>query len=131
MEPRRRIGIAHVAEQERPVFEPKQFMDSRDLWGRDRGFILSIQIEAPNLRWSSKQIGNIERICARHGLLDHRFPGSNNLRGIFQFRHIERQTKNLSARRTRARKHIKRVIAAETTGFYLIAKLRDLLPRSI
>src|SRR5439155_6454268 len=84
-----------------------------------------------DLRWSSKQIGNIERICARHDLLDHRFPGSNTLRGIFQFRHIERQTQNLSAGRIRARKQIKRVIAPEAREFYLIAKLRDLLPRSI
>ena len=131
MEPRRRVGIAHVAEQERPVFEREQFLHSRDLWGRDGGFIFAIQIEAPDLRWSSKQIGNIERICARHDLLDHRFSGSNNFRGIFQFRHIERQTQNLSARRTRARKQIKRVIAPEAREFYLIAKLRDLLPRSI
>src|SRR5206468_1284675 len=46
MEPRRRVGIAHVAEQERPVFEREQFLHSRDLWGRDRGFILAIQIDA-------------------------------------------------------------------------------------
>src|SRR4029077_4942112 len=39
--------------------------------------------------------------------------------------------KNLSARRTRARKQIQRVIAPEPCEFYLIAKLRDLLPRSI
>src|SRR5205823_3193161 len=131
MEPYRRVGVAHVAEQERSVFEREQFLHSRDLWGRDLRFILAIQVEAPDLRWASKQIGNIKRICARHDLLDHRFPGSNNLRGIFQFRHIERQTKNLSVRRLRARKQIKRAIAPEARKFYLIAKLRDLLPRSI
>src|SRR6476660_7710471 len=44
---------------------------------------------------------------------------------------IERKTKNLSARRIRARKQIKRIVSAEAREFYLIAKLRDLLPRSI
>src|SRR6478735_1644422 len=90
MEPRRRVGIAHVAEQERSVFEREQFLHSRDLWSRNLGFILAIQIEPPNLRWSSKQVGNVERIGAWHDLLDHRLPGTNNLRGILQFRHIER-----------------------------------------
>src|SRR5205814_9160346 len=94
-------------------------------------FILTIQIEAPDLRRSSKQIGNIERIGAWHDLLDYRFSGSNNLRRIFQFRHIERQTQNLSARRVRSRKEIKRIVAPEAREFYLIAELRDLLPAFI
>src|SRR5438045_8435293 len=90
-----------------------------------------MQVEASDLRWSSKQIGNIKRICARHDLFDHRFSGSNNLRGIFQFWHIERQTQNLSVRRIRARKQIKRGIASEARELYLIAELRDLLPALI
>ena len=83
MEPRRRLGVAHVAEKQRPIFECEHFLHSGDFWGRDGGFILAVQIEAPDLRWAAEQIADIERICGRHDLLDDRFPGRNNFRGFF------------------------------------------------
>ena len=41
-EPGRRLGVTHVAEQERSVFEREHLLNSRDVRNRDNCFIFSI-----------------------------------------------------------------------------------------
>ena len=93
--------------------------------------ILSVQIEASNLRRAAEQIAYVKRLFTRNNFLDHRFTGRNDFGCILQFWCVERQAQNCAARRVRARKQVKRIIAAEAGDLYLIAKLRDLLPLSI
>ena len=80
------------------------------------------------MRRTAQQLAYVKRVGARHDLLNHRFPGRNDLGRILQFRHLERQPQDFAARRVCAGKEVERVIASQARHFYLVAKLRDLLP---
>src|SRR5215472_17530714 len=131
MEPRCRLGVTYVPEQERAVFERVHFLHSRDLWNRDDRLVLAVQIETPDLRRTAEQISYVKRVSARDDVLDHCFPTRNDLGRVLQFRHVERHTQDFAMRRVCAGKEVERGIATQARHFYLVAELSDLLPGSI
>src|SRR4026208_925839 len=97
MEPGCRFGIALVAKQKGTILESDHFLHGRYFWNRDDCLTFSVQAEAANLRWTTKQITSEQSTGCRDELLNNRLASWNDLNGLAQFRRIERQTENFSA----------------------------------
>jgi hypothetical protein len=54
MEPRRRLGVTHIAKQERIIFKREHFLHSRYFWNWDDRFALTVQPKATDLRRAAR-----------------------------------------------------------------------------
>src|SRR5438477_526530 len=73
MEPRRRLGIAHIAKQKRVIFQGEHLLNSRYFWNWYDCFAFTVQPKAPDLRWTAEQIANVNRVGGGSDVLDDRF----------------------------------------------------------
>src|SRR5438552_16838195 len=99
MEPGCRFSITLVAKQKRAVLESDHFLHSRYFWNRDDRFAFAVQIEAANLRWTTKQIAYEQSVGCRYDLLDNRLAGWTDFNGFASLGRLDRQTEYFSAPR--------------------------------
>src|SRR5207237_9545589 len=82
MEPGCRFSITLVAKQKRAVLESDHFLHSRYFWNRDDRYAFAVQIEAANLRWTTKQIAYEQSCGCRHELRDNLLAVWTDIKGF-------------------------------------------------